>query len=121
MMTHSLRQTDSPHNGRIARDRWIALLIQTQASKLSGAAKIAGATIAMNLNPETGRCELTREAIADRCGMDSRSCRRMIKHLEDAGWLSVKRSVGFFANSFELTTPNEPAAAPSNKGGRAIV
>jgi hypothetical protein len=118
MMTHSLRQTDSPYNGRIARDRWIELLLEVRSSKLSGAAKIAGATIAMHLNPETGRCELSREAIADRCGMDSRSCRRMIKHLEDAGWLSVKRSVGFFANSFELTTPNELTAAPS-AGGRA--
>jgi CRP-like cAMP-binding protein len=120
MMTRSLRQTDSPHNGRIARDRWIELLLEVRSSKLSGAAKIAGATIAMHLNRDTGRCELTREGIADRCGMDSRSCRRMIKHLEDAGWLSVKRSVGFFANSFELTLPTEPAAAPSI-GGRAHV
>ena len=118
-MKHSLRQTDSPHNGRIARDRWIELLLGVRSSKLSGAAKIAGATIAMHLNPETERCELSREAIADRCGMDLRSCRRMIKHLEDAGWLSVKRSVGFFANSFELTLPDEPAAAASVIGGRA--
>jgi DNA-binding GntR family transcriptional regulator len=121
MLKPSLRRTDSSHNGRIARDRWLELLLQVRASELSGAAKIAGATIAMHLNPETERCELTREAIADRCGMDSRSCRRMIKHLEDAGWLSVKRSVGFFANSFELTTPNELTAASSMIGGRANV
>ena len=121
MLKYSLCQTDSPHNGRIARDRWIALLLEVRSGELSGAAKIAGATIAMHLNPETARCELSREAIADRCGMDSRSCRRMIKHLEDAGWLSVKRSVGFFANSFELTLPDEPAVATSMIGGRAHV
>ena len=120
-MTHSIRQTDSPHNTGICRDRWLELLLQVRAAKLSGAAKIAGATIAMHVDLDTGRCELTRDHIADRCGMDSRSCRRMIKHLEEAGWLSVKRSVGFFANSFELTTPNELTAATSINGGRVHV
>ena len=118
MLKHSIRHIDSRNNGRIAKDRWLEMLLPVRASQLSSAAKIAGATIAMHLNPETGRCELTRDAIAERCGVDSRSCRRMIKHLEDAGWLRVRRSTGFFPNSIELTTP--PAAA-SMIGGRADV
>jgi hypothetical protein len=120
MMKHDVHETDSPHNGRIARDRWVELLLEVKASKLSGAAKIAGATIAMHVDLDTGRCELTRDQIADRCGMDSRSCRRMIKHLEDAGWLSVRRSDGFFANSFTLTMPSKPVVT-SMIGGHADV
>lgn len=120
MIRHALHKPDSPCKVRISRDHWLELLFQVPARDLSGAAKIAGAAVAMHISPETGLCQLSREAIADRCGMDSRSCRRMIKHLENAGWLGVRRSVGLVPNSFELRIPAEPDAVTS-VGGRASV
>jgi len=118
MIKHSICETDSPRNGRVDRDRWLEMLLEVRASELSGSAKNAGIAIAMHLNPETGRCEsLTLEEIGERCGMDSRSCRRLIKRLEAAGWLRIKRSTGGIPNQFALITP---AAAPT-VGGRAHV
>jgi len=103
------------------RDDWLELLLQVKARELSGAAKLVGVAIALHLDPETMRCEQSREAIADFCGMDARSVRRMVAKLEAEGWLGVDRTLGYFANSFFLRTPDEPAAAPSINGGCAHV
>jgi hypothetical protein len=104
-------------------DDWLELLLQVKASELSGAAKLVGTCIALHLDIETGRCERSSELIADDLGMNGRSVRRMIRKLEAAGWLGVDRTLGFYANSFELSTPdgtNDPAAATS-EGGHANV
>lgn len=121
MMQNTLHATDAPYNGRIARDRWIELLLQVRAAELSGAAKIAGACIAMHVDLNTRRCDLPVETIAELAGMDSRSVRRMIRKLEATGWLSVDRSVGYHPNLFKLTTPDEMGVTPSMVGGRANV
>jgi len=125
-MQHELHDPDSPHNGGItnnwiaqsfARDLWIEQLLKVSAAELSGAAKTAATCIAMHID-DTGRCRLPVETIAEFAGMDSRSVRRMIHHLEGAGWLSVKRSAGHHPNSFRLTTPHG-TVVPSTIGGRA--
>jgi hypothetical protein len=100
------------------RDTWLEALLADD--ELTPEGKVVGARIAIHVDLATGRCEQSREALADACAMDARTVRRMISKLEVAGWLSVDRSVGHFPNSFRLRRPDEPAAAPSI-GGRANV
>jgi uncharacterized protein (DUF2336 family) len=98
------------------RDGWLEMLLASD--DLAPSAKVVGASIAIHIAPATGRCEKSREALADACAMDARTVRRMIHQLEVAGLLAVDRTVGHFANTFRLKMPacTEPAAAPSIGG-----
>ena len=116
MIVHT--EPNSRNNSQLTaldRDKWIERILQVRASKLSGAAKLVATALALNLD-DTGRCERSTEVIADDCGIDLRSVRRMIRKLEAACWLEVNRTVGSRPNSFVIRTPdhaNQPSAAPS--------
>jgi hypothetical protein len=102
-MTNDIHAAATPRKCRIYtiktfrdRDDWMERLLQIKASELSGAAKLVAVCIALHLDLETRRCDRSSELIADELGMDGRSVRRMIRKLEDAGWIDVDRTLGFY-------------------------
>jgi hypothetical protein len=87
------------------RDDWIKLLLAADGDELSPANKIVGARIAFHHNIETGQCNPSLAQLAAGSGMSDRNVRRMLRELEETGWLGTD-SRGRHTHSFELRVPN---------------
>jgi Winged helix-turn-helix DNA-binding len=130
-MTKNIHTSSTPCNGSRAhpvtsiedRDTWACLLLRQKVrglGALSSAAKVVGHFIALHIDLDTSCCQLSCEQIADHVNMDPRATRRMIRKLEDAGWLGVERAGGgHFSNVLSLRVPDTVSA--SFEGGHADV
>jgi hypothetical protein len=90
------------------RDDWIRSLLAVSADDLSYTAKIVGVRIAMHHNVKTGRCDPDMATLAAGTSMSDRNVRRMLRELEQRGWLHVEHRGYRRTNSFELLIPSEP-------------
>jgi hypothetical protein len=115
---------DSARNGRAYpiskfkhRDEWIRLLVAVEAqpagrpkkpgtdNTLTASAKAVAVCVALHLNIETGRCDPSNEDLATGTGMSERNVRRMLRELEQSGWMKVEVRGHHQYNSFELRVP----------------
>jgi hypothetical protein len=107
------------------RDEWIRLLLAAEPEALSYPAKAVGACIALHHNINTGQCNPPVGMLVRESGMSNRNVRRMLRELEQAGWLITDLTSGgrrssdtYTSNSFELTVPltrtNVSALNPDN-------
>lgn len=87
------------------RDDWLKLLLAVDSDALSSSAKVVAIRIALHHNVESGQCNPTIGRLALGTGMSESTVRRMIRELEEAGWLGVDRTRGRHSNSFDLRAP----------------
>jgi hypothetical protein len=94
------------------RDTWIRLLLAVDGETLIPGAKIVGASIALHLNVNTKQCNPPLPTVAESTGMSVRNVRRLLRLLEQTGWLVADQSSGgrragedYNSNSYELHVP----------------
>ena len=94
------------------RDEWVKLVLAAEGDTLSAPARNVAIRIAFHHNIETGRCNPSVAQIAAGSGMSDRNVRRMLREIEQAGWMVVNQSSGgrrssktYNSNSFELRVP----------------
>jgi hypothetical protein len=87
------------------RDAWIKHMLAVDCAMLSHGAKVVASRIALHHNIETGQCNPSMAMLVAGTGMSDRTVRRMLAELEQAAWISVDRSRGYHANSFDLRVP----------------
>lgn len=85
------------------RDAWIRAFMAV--SNVTCTAKIVGTRIAFHHNIETGRCDPDLATLAAGTGMNDRNVRRMLRELEQSGWLLVESRGFHHSNSFSLLIP----------------
>lgn len=96
------------------RDEWIKLLLATDADALSCTAKIVAARVALHHNIETGQCNPSLGLLAAGTGMSDRNVRRMLRELEQKGWMRINQSRGRHSHSFEFLSPTLSAETGLN-------
>jgi hypothetical protein len=96
------------------RDEWIKLLLAVDVDELSCTAKIVGARTAFHHNVETGQCNPSIGMLVLGTGMSKSTILRMLRELEQKGWLGIDHSRGRHANSFELRAPTVSNVTPFN-------
>jgi hypothetical protein len=115
----NITSAESARNGRAYsisefkdRDEWMRLLLAIDGSDLIPSAKIVGASVALHHNVKTGRCDPPLLTLAKATGMSVRNVRRMLRILEQSGWLITDQSSGgcradeeYNANSYVLSVP----------------
>ena len=94
------------------RDDWVKLVLAAEGDTLSAPARNVAIRIAFHHNVETGQCNPSVAQIAAGSGMSDRNVRRMLREIEQAGWMVVNQSSGgrrssktYNSNSFELRVP----------------
>lgn len=107
---HSVpRQASSAWQTFKDRDDWIRLFLAADGELLSCTAKIVGTRLALHHNIETGRCDPSLTELASGTGMSDRNVRRMLRELEQTGWVRVQGRGYHRSNSFELRVPEAEA------------
>jgi hypothetical protein len=90
------------------RDDWIKLFLAADDDELSFTAKVVGVRIALHHNVKTSQCNPSLPQLAAGTGMSERNVRRMLRELEETGWLCTDQSLGRHTHSFQLTVPTNP-------------
>jgi hypothetical protein len=96
------------------RDDWIRLLLAADGDTLCPAAKIVATRIALHHNVKTGQCNPAIGDLVRGTGTSKSTILRMLRELEEKGWLAVDRSHGRYHHSFALRTPTVSTVAPFN-------
>jgi hypothetical protein len=85
------------------RDEWIDLML---ASSLSTPAKVVVTALALRLNIDSGRLDISSVKLAKRINYSKRQVLRLISEAEATGWIKTNRNSGV-ANHYELMVPEE--------------
>lgn len=88
------------------RLRFIELL--AAARELAATERLVGIRLALFMNARTGQLNPSYETIAAATGTGTRSAKRHIQTLVDAGWIVRKSRRGRVSNEYDLIIPTVP-------------
>lgn len=114
MMNITTETTKTQANTKVTLKDKQAWIIRLYADKhMSTSAKLVGARLALYHHEASGRCNPRQQTIADAVNLERRTVNRVLRELEQAGWIGSKQTRG--ASHYTIIVSPADAAEASKE------